>query len=74
MTDKAVWKDGHWELVEELRGDAIPMPYQRMDLAERKRIIAQRWRYLKFMEEHFADKVVQPPAGVPVIEVNHGGH
>lgn len=75
MSNLAIWKDGHWELVDDIRGENIPMPYQRMDLEERKRIIAQRWKYLKFMEEHFADRVVQPPAGVEVVPVSHGhGH
>lgn len=71
MSDLAIWKDGHWELQPEIRGESIPMPYQQMDLAERNRIIAQRWRYLKFMEEHFADTVVQPPPGTVEVEVRH---
>lgn len=74
MSNLAIWKDGHWELEPEIRGESIPMPYQRMDVAERKRIITQRLRYLKFMEEHFADSVVQPPAGTDEVEVQHGHH
>lgn len=71
MSDLAIWKDGHWELEPEIRGDKIPMPYQQMDVAERERIIAQRWRYLKYMEEHFADTVVQPPKDAAEVEVQH---
>lgn len=71
MSNDPIWVDGHWEVDPGLRGESIPMPYQKMDTPERNRIIAQRWRYLEFMHDHFADRVVAPPEGVEEIETTH---
>lgn len=71
MSEQPVWKDGHWEINPEARGDMIPQPYQRMDTAERRRIIKQRHRYIEFMHDHFADRLVQPPDGVEEVQPNH---
>lgn len=71
MSDKPVWQDGHWEVGADTRGDQVPTPYQRMDTAERKRIIRQRLRYIDFMHDHFADRLVAPPEGVEEIETSH---
>jgi hypothetical protein len=64
---RAVWTGGHWEIEPSLVGSQIPLPQQRMNLAERNRIIQQRLRYLDFMHDHFADAIVDPPAGVAVV-------
>lgn len=64
---RAVWTGGHWEIEPSLVGLQIPLPQQRMNLAERNRIIQQRLRYLDFMHDHFADAIVDPPAGVAVV-------
>ena len=74
MSDNAVWKDDHWEVNPDVRGEHIPTPYQRMDHAERRRIIKQRLRYLDYMHDHFADKLIQPPEGVEEVESTHGHH
>ena len=71
MSPQPVWKDGHWEVNPETRGDMVPQPYQRMDTAERRRIIKQRLRYLDFMHDHFADRLVQPPDGVEEVQPHH---
>jgi len=72
MSNLAIWKDGHWEVEPDVRGENIPTPYQRMDSAERSRIIAQRGRYLNYMHDHFADVLIKPPAGVEQIHSPHG--
>ncbi|MCL2849089.1 MAG: hypothetical protein FWE61_03455 [Micrococcales bacterium] len=66
-----IWTGDHWEVDSDLRGESIPMPYQVMDNSERRRIIAQRLRYLDFMHDHFADRVVPPPEGVAEVETTH---
>jgi hypothetical protein len=46
-----------------------------MNLAERNRIIQQRLRYLDFVHDHFADAIIDPPAGVAVVSPeNETGH
>lgn len=74
MSEQAVFKDGHWEIAPEVRGDHVPLPYQRMNPAERDRIIAQRWRYIAFVQDHFADETLPPPHGAVEIESGHGHH
>jgi hypothetical protein len=71
MSQDPVWTGEHWEVADDVRGPNIPTPYQVLDNAERKRIIAQRLRYLDFMHDHFADRVVPPPEGVAEIESTH---
>ena len=65
---RAVFTQGHWEIVPGLIGTQIPLPRQEMNVAEKDRIIQQRLRYLEFMHDHFADAMVNPPAGVAVVE------
>ncbi len=65
---RALFIDGHWEIEPSLIGTQIPLPRQRMNLAERQRIIEQRLRYLEFVHDHFADGIVPPPAGVATVE------
>ena len=71
MSNEPRWIDDHWEVDDGLRGDSIPAPYQRMNNAERQRIIATRWNYLDFMHDHFADHVVEPPEGIVEVETTH---
>lgn len=71
MSDSPIWKDGHWEVGPATRGERIPTPYQRMNAAERDRIIRHRLRYLDFMHDHFADRIVTPPEGFDEIEGSH---
>ncbi len=71
MSNDPKWIEDHWEVADGIRGDTIPTPYQKMNDAERQRIIAQRWAYLDFMHDHFADRVVPPPEGVEEVETTH---
>ena len=71
MSKDPIWTGGHWEVAADVRGESIPTPYQVLDNAERERIIAQRLRYLDFMHDHFADRIVAPPEGFDEIESTH---
>ncbi|MCL2090903.1 MAG: hypothetical protein FWH11_06735 [Micrococcales bacterium] len=72
MSNEPRWVEDHWEVDDGLRyDDSIPAPYQKMNNAERQRIIATRWAYLDFMHDHFADRVVEPPQGVTEVETTH---
>ncbi|MCL2780807.1 MAG: hypothetical protein FWD74_04855 [Actinomycetia bacterium] len=71
MSHDPIWTEDHWEVAGEIRGASIPTPYQVMNHAERDRIIHQRLHYLEFMHDHFADRIVAPPAGVEEIESTH---
>lgn len=71
MSNEPKWIEDHWEVDDGLRSDSIPTPYQRMNNAERQRIIATRWAYLDFMHDHFADAVIEPPEGVEEVETSH---
>lgn len=69
---QAIWKDGHWEVEPGVRGESVPAPHQQMDLAERNRVIGHRLRYLEYMHDHFADRIVEPPEGTDEIATAHG--
>jgi hypothetical protein len=72
---RAIFTGGHWEIEPSLVGSQVPLPLQRMNLAERNRIIQQRLRYLDFVHDHFADAIIDPPAGVAVVSPeNETGH
>ena len=68
MSNDPIWTEGHWEVSADIRGESIPLPYQVMNNAERNHIIQNRLTYLEFMHDHFADRVVEPPEGVKVVE------
>ena len=69
MSNEPRWVDDHWEVDDSLRSDSIPAPYQLMNDPERQRIISTRWKYLDYMHDHFADRVVAPPEGITEIEM-----
>jgi hypothetical protein len=61
MAEKVVSSGGRYEVDPERMTQVVRQ--QRLNEAERDRIIASRHQFLDWMHVHFAKRVVPPPAG-----------
>ncbi len=61
MSEKVIFRDGKYEIDPAMMTEVVRQ--QRMNEAERDRIIESRLRYLDWMHVHFAKRVTPPPEG-----------
>jgi hypothetical protein len=61
MAEEVIHKDGKYEIDPARMTEVVRQ--QRMNEAERDRIIHNRHQFLAWMHDHFADGVAHPPEG-----------
>lgn len=59
MAERVLMSNGQFEIDPQRMQHYVKQ--QKMNQAERQRIVDCRWAYLDWMHDHFADKVLPPP-------------